>query len=119
MYVSTGIGQTALGVSQINWWCWDYPGFKACHATAHAQAKAHCQATGNAGYADFETCKEKETDIRAIRDCACPSTAPPKKPPAPSIFDKLSAMPRNTKLLLVGAIGVAGFAAWYTRKRSQ
>jgi hypothetical protein len=97
----------ALGSSQIAWWCWDSPGFKECHETAYASAQEKCHATSNAGYVDGATCVEKEADIAALRDCACPAT-PPEQPSSITIST-------TTAWLLALSLGAVGVALVWSR----
>jgi hypothetical protein len=98
-------GPSALGASQIHWWCWDEPGFKKCHGEAYANAQQFCGATGHAGYTSMDSCVVKEADIRAIRDCPCADAPPPKAAQMTNL---------NTALLAVavGMLGLVGFLQW-------
>jgi hypothetical protein len=100
-------GLVGLGASQIHWWCWDEPGFKRCHSDAYAEAQQFCGATGHAGYTSMNACIVKEADIRAIRDCECAPTPPPKT----------AAITNVNTILLVVAIGMAGLAGWATLRK--
>jgi hypothetical protein len=72
--------------STINWWCWESPGFKQCHALAFEAAQRQCE---SAGRKDDKVCLVTTADELAKKGCACPAEPPPAE------------MSSTTKLVLV------------------
>ena len=64
----------ASATSTIDWWCWDYPGFKDCHALAFEAAQNECEAGGQP---NDPTCLTTHADALAKAKCTCPATPPP------------------------------------------
>jgi len=76
--VFSGLGAGPDGLGEINWWCWDAPGFKECHAETLRAAQQACAAPrwGEAGYLDYDDCVVALTDEFVGERCACSPSAP-------------------------------------------
>lgn len=59
--------------STIDWWCWNAPGFKDCHALAFQAAQGICQA---GGLSNDPVCLTTNSDKLAKERCGCPASPP-------------------------------------------
>lgn len=107
-YGASGLGQIDPAKSTIRWWCWDYPGFKECHAKQWEKARAYCQQTNSAGYVSMDVCQNKETDFLAKANCECPDRPPQKG----------EGISTGTYLIGAGIIAVVGLLI-YRDQRSR
>lgn len=90
-------------LSKIDGWCWDYPGFKDCHAIAFRAAQADCEVQGKR---DDGSCIVPLADHYAINACPCERES-----------SLLSGMTGGS-MLLVAAGGVALWVLLGGKKKS-
>lgn len=103
-YGAAGLGAVDPSKSSIRWWCWDIPGFKACHASRWNEARDYCAQIGHAGYTSMEVCINKETDAATKAECDCPDS-----PPAPGAQQEATLV---TWVLGLGVVSLLGVVIW-------
>jgi hypothetical protein len=98
---------TNIPKSTINWWCWDAPGFKACHdGPAFRAAQADCEAQG---HKDDTKCIVPLADHYSLA-CPCPTSAP-------ASARLLSGMSGNT-LLIAGLVLAGAYVMFWPTKKA-